>query len=130
MAEINRDIFLQNKASPKKCRARKAKAPLDVTFLRRSKLLIKKDGFKDGAHEEDDDQQEYQEDVPHQDEPNLPLALVPAANMICDDAPTPSATTPYLPLDVVQSLATSFLNMPALAVTKEVLEADDAHPNV
>lgn len=37
---------------------------------------------------------------------------------------------PHLLVDMVQAIATNFLNIPSSFVTKEALEADDASPNV
>lgn len=133
LMEINKVTFLRTRAKPKKRRAHKPHTPLDVKLLRRSQCLIKKDDFKDGSLVESDI--EDVEDT--EDDPNpLALILVPEATLTVNVRgysnlpPGSLAMAPHLSMDMVQAIATNFLNMPSSLVTKEALEADDASPNV
>lgn len=121
---------------PKKCRARKPKAPLDVSLLWCSKRLTRRDGFKEGefvepaaGHEDADMAEDAADD-------SLALVLISTIAQAIQIVGTSSlpvgstAVAPHLPVDLMQAIATNFRNMLATSVTREVLEAGDVSPNV
>lgn len=127
--EINREAFLQAKVTPKKRRACKLKAPLDMALLHRSKRLHHKDCFKEG------DLAEPEDAVDVEPEDDNALAIVPVQTMSAYQIMGTSTLSagskdPHLAIDMVQAIVTNFLNMPATSVTREVLEAEGASPNV
>lgn len=110
---------------------------MDVSLLRRSKRLVWHDNFKEEELLRAKPEEEEDLALEEADDGNA-LAIIPVHAALSEYKIMGTSTlqlgsgdiAPQFPVNLVQAIATNFLNMPATLVTREVLEADDANLDV